>query len=75
MITLKFGGTSMGSAQRIMDSAAIISGRAKTGRISVIVSAVAGISDFLQKSITQCIAGVDSAPNIAEIRAAAPGNL
>ena len=44
MLTLKFGGTSMGSARRMLDSAAIMIGRAEQDRISVVVSAVAGIS-------------------------------
>ncbi|MCQ2612589.1 MAG: bifunctional aspartate kinase/homoserine dehydrogenase I [Treponemataceae bacterium] len=57
MITLKFGGTSMGSARRIIDSAAIMIGRAKDDRISVIVSAVAGISNKLQESIDRVVAG------------------
>ena len=35
MLTLKFGGTSMGSARRILDSVEIMLGRAKTDRISV----------------------------------------
>ncbi|QTQ16470.1 bifunctional aspartate kinase/homoserine dehydrogenase I [Treponema parvum] len=55
MITLKFGGTSMASASRIMNSSDIIIGRAKKTRVSVIVSAVAGISNSLQESIDSCI--------------------
>ena len=51
MITLKFGGTSMGSARRIIDSAMIMKGRAEKDRISVVVSAVAGVSNKLQESI------------------------
>ena len=57
MLTLKFGGTSMGSARRILDSADIMISRAKTDRISVIVSAVAGVSNRLQESIDKCTAG------------------
>lgn len=52
MITLKFGGTSMGSAERIKASAAIIMGRHKDGeRLSVVVSAVAGVSNSLEALI------------------------
>ncbi len=54
MVTLKFGGTSMGSAKWIINSADIIIGRAKKDRTSVIVSAVAGVSNLLQESITRC---------------------
>lgn len=57
MITLKFGGTSMGSARRIIDSAAIMAGRAEQDRISVVVSAVAGVSNKLQESIDKTIEG------------------
>ena len=42
MLTLKFGGTSMGSAARILNSADIVIGRAEKDRVSVVVSAVAG---------------------------------
>ena len=51
MITLKFGGTSMGNARRIIDSAAIMKERAEKDRISVVVSAVAGVSNKLHESI------------------------
>ena len=57
MLTLKFGGTSMGNARRILDSVEIMLGRAKTDRISVIVSAVAGVSNSLQAAIDGCVAG------------------
>lgn len=57
MITLKFGGTSMESARRILGSADIIVGRAKTDRLSVVVSAVAGVSNGLQESIDACVSG------------------
>ncbi|MBO4759762.1 MAG: bifunctional aspartate kinase/homoserine dehydrogenase I [Spirochaetaceae bacterium] len=57
MITLKFGGTSMGSARRILDSADIMIGRAEKDRISVVVSAVAGISNKLQESIDKTVTG------------------
>lgn len=68
MITLKFGGTSMGSARRILNSADIIIGRAKNERVSVIVSAVAGISNALQDSIDGCITGKPSDMFVAKIR-------
>ena len=70
MITLKFGGTSMGNAARILDSAAIMAGRAEKDRISVVVSAVASVSNKLQESIDKTVAGavpeefIDSIKNI-----------
>ncbi len=68
MLTLKFGGTSMGSARRILDSVDIMIGRANQDRISVVVSAVAGVSNKLQASIDACVKGGIAAPFITEIR-------
>ena len=54
MITLKFGGTSMANARRILASADIIINRAKEDRLSVVVSAAAGVSNTLQAAIDAC---------------------
>ncbi len=68
MLTLKFGGTSMGSARRILDSVEIMTGRAKSDKISVVVSAVAGVSNKLQAAIDGCILGNDPLLFINEIK-------
>ena len=68
MLTLKFGGTSMGSARRILDSADIMAGRAQKDRISVIVSAVAGVSNKLEESIAKCLGGAQGAAFVEQIR-------
>ena len=68
MLTLKFGGTSMGSARRIADSVEIMMGRAKTDRISVVVSAVAGVSNKLQAAIDSCVAGGSPEASINELK-------
>ena len=68
MLTLKFGGTSMGSAKRILDSVEIMIGRAKEDRISVIVSAVAGVSNSLQSAIDGCVTGGRAATYVESIR-------
>ena len=68
MLTLKFGGTSMGSAKRILDSVEIMIGRAKTDKISVVVSAVAGVSNKLQAAIDGCVLGNDPLFYINEIK-------
>ncbi len=47
----------MGNAGRILDSAAIMKGRAEKERISVVVSAVAGVSNRLQESIDKTVEG------------------
>lgn len=68
MLTLKFGGTSMGSARRILDSVEIMIGRAKSDRISVVISAVAGVSNALQAAIDGCVAGKSPAEFVNAIR-------
>ncbi len=52
MLVMKFGGTSMGSAARMCNSVDIMCDRSEKDRIGVIVSAVGGISNRLQDSIT-----------------------
>ncbi|OJF77444.1 MAG: bifunctional aspartate kinase/homoserine dehydrogenase I [Treponema sp. CETP13] len=68
MLTLKFGGTSMGSAKNMLNSANIIMQQAKTDRVSVVVSAVGGVSNTLQESIDACMGGQDSSFYVQEIR-------
>ncbi|MGP1458327.1 MAG: bifunctional aspartate kinase/homoserine dehydrogenase I [Treponema sp.] len=68
MLTLKFGGTSMGNADRILASAEIIEKRAKEKRLSVIASAVGGVSNRLQDSIDECIEGAEPDSFVQEIR-------
>ena len=68
MLTLKFGGTSMGNARRILDSTDIMIGRAKDDRTSVIVSAVAGVSNSLQEAIDNAVAGNDPTSSIENLR-------
>ncbi len=68
MLTLKFGGTSMGSARRILDSVDIMIGRTKLDRISVVVSAVAGISNGLQAAIDGCVSGGNGRTFVSGIR-------
>ena len=70
MLTLKFGGTSMGSARRILDSADIMVSRSEVDRISVVVSAVAGVSNKLQESIDGCVAGAPAGSFVDELRRA-----
>ena len=59
----------MGNARRILDSADIMMGRARTDRVSVVVSAVAGVSNRLQAAIDGCVAGTGTpAAFVEEIR-------
>ena len=68
MLTLKFGGTSMGNAGRILSSADIIIGRAKDDRLSVVVSAVAGVSNSLQAAIDACTTGNMTSNYVQDIK-------
>ncbi|MCX7996855.1 MAG: aspartate kinase [Patescibacteria group bacterium] len=47
MEVMKFGGTSLGNAMRIMHAAGIVQSHAVTGPVLVVVSAMAGITDTL----------------------------
>ncbi len=58
----------MGSADRIIDSAEIMKGRAEKDRISVVVSAVAGISDKLQESIEKTITGTTPSDFVKKVK-------
>ena len=68
MITLKFGGTSMANARRILASSEIIINRAKEDRISVVVSACAGVSNNLQSAIDATINGISGANYVTDLR-------
>lgn len=68
MITLKFGGTSMANARRILASSEIIINRAKEDRSSVIVSAVAGVSNTLQSAIDATTSGISGANYVTDLR-------
>ena len=68
MITLKFGGTSMANARRILASADIIINRAKEDRLSVVVSAAAGVSNTLQSAIEATTQGISGSNYVADIK-------
>lgn len=69
MLTLKFGGTSMGNARRILDSTDIVIEQQQKERVSVIVSAVAGVSNKLQESIDGSIRGENPERFVKDLRA------
>jgi aspartate kinase len=50
-IVMKFGGTSVGNAERIRQCAEIVSDAASRDRIVVVVSAMSGITDLIFKTI------------------------
>jgi len=61
LIVMKFGGTSVGNAERFRQCAAIICEAAKHDRIVVVVSAMAGVTDLIFKTIEAARSGDGSA--------------
>ncbi len=51
LIVMKFGGTSVGNAERIRQCAGIVARAAKNDRVVVVVSAMAGVTDLIFKTI------------------------
>lgn len=51
LIVMKFGGTSVGSAERIQQAARIILQTAAEHRVAVVVSALSGVTDLILKSV------------------------
>jgi aspartate kinase len=50
-VVMKFGGTSVGTAERIRLSAQIVADAARQHRVVVVVSALSGITDLILKSV------------------------
>ena len=69
MLTLKFGGSSLDSARGFATAADIIAVRAAEDRLSVVVAAVAGVSDRLHEGIARCTAGESPLAFVETIRA------
>jgi bifunctional aspartokinase / homoserine dehydrogenase 1 len=61
LIVMKFGGTSVGNAERFRHCAAIVSEAARQDRIVVVVSAMAGVTDLIFKTIEAARNGDSSA--------------
>lgn len=57
LIVMKFGGTSVGSAERMERVAEIIAERAKSCEIVVVVSAMSGVTDMLIRAGTEASQG------------------
>ncbi len=55
MLVMKFGGTSMGSAERMRNAVEIIRERSSKDRVAVIVSAVGGVSNRLEDGIRKAV--------------------
>ena len=58
----------MANARRILASSEIIISRAKEDRLSVVVSAAAGVSNTLQSAIDACTGGISGTNYVNDIR-------
>jgi aspartokinase/homoserine dehydrogenase 1 len=65
MRVLKFGGTSVGSAERIRGVADIVGAQAADGPLLVVVSAVGGVTDGLLRGAEEAAAGGSVVPALA----------
>ncbi len=65
MRVLKFGGTSVGSAERMRGTAEIVAGQARDSPLLVVVSAVAGVTDVLLRGAEETAAGGSVVPTLA----------
>src|ERR1039457_4427167 len=60
LLVMKFGGTSMGSAERIRVAAEICTGHVGKRPLLVVVSAMSKITDLLLDTLRRAEAGVDT---------------
>ena len=60
LLVMKFGGTSMGSAERIRVSASLIAAEANKRPVAVVVSAMSKVTDLLLDSMRRAEAGDES---------------
>ena len=75
LIVMKFGGTSVGNAERFRQCAAIIGKAARHDRIVVVVSAMAGVTDLIFKTMDAARHGDSAATHthLEKIRERASG--
>jgi aspartate kinase len=57
LITMKFGGTSVGGAERMQAAAAIVAEHARKAEVAVVVSAMGGVTDMLIRAATEASHG------------------
>ena len=68
MHILKFGGTSLGNSTRILNVFNIIKERSQVTRVGVVVSAIAGVTNYLSTSIKKALEDTDVAQLVALFR-------
>jgi len=57
LIVMKFGGTSVGSAERMKNVAEIVADHAQRAEVAVVVSAMGGVTDMLIRAATEASQG------------------
>ena len=57
LIVMKFGGTSVGSPERMKCAAELIAGHSKQAEVVAVVSAMGGVTDLLIKAANQAAQG------------------
>ena len=57
LIVMKFGGTSVGSPERMKSVAELVAGYAKESEVVVVVSAMGGVTDILIRAANQAAKG------------------
>lgn len=57
LVVMKFGGTSVGSAERMQSVAEIVRSHAKRAEVAVVVSAMGGVTDMLIRAATSASRG------------------
>ncbi len=60
LIVMKFGGTSVGTAERIRQSARLVVEGAQQHQVTVVVSALSGVTDLILRSVTAARKGAES---------------
>lgn len=57
LIVMKFGGTSVGSAERMQNVAELVKEHSRRAEIVVVVSAMGGVTDMLIRAATEASRG------------------
>lgn len=68
MQIMKFGGTSLADAERIVSTAELVAEQARTRRIGLVVSALAGVTNFLVECRDSALANEDTTARVERFR-------
>ena len=57
LVVMKFGGTSVGNAERMQNVAKLVAEHAQHAELAVVVSAMGGVTDMLIRAATEASTG------------------